>query len=88
MAALDDVDLRQRVLRYSLRSPPEDASWMDFAVLFAGLLGLPRISTQPDNELPQPRLWCSDAVMNDEDIQLQALLRGRVQQADSLHGLR
>jgi hypothetical protein len=76
IGALDDVDLRQRVLRYSLRSPPADASQTDVAVLFAALVGLPRIDTQLESQLPPSHQWCSDTVVNSTDTQLQALLRG------------
>jgi hypothetical protein len=85
-AALNDIDLRQRVLRYSLRSPPADASWTELAVLFAALLGLPRSSAELKDQLQPPRLWCSDTVMKDTDVQLQALLRGKYYHAVSCHG--
>jgi hypothetical protein len=77
--AMDDVDLRQRVLRYSLRSPPADASRTDVANLFAALVGLPHIDTQLSSQLPRSHPWCSDTVVNDTDTQLRALLRGECQ---------
>lgn len=77
--ALDDVDLRQRVLHYSLRSPPADALQAETAELFAALVGLPHIDTQLAGQLSSSHQWCSDTVVNDTDSQLQALIRGECQ---------
>lgn len=81
VAALDNVDLRPRVLRYSLRSLPPDASCGDVSALLAALLGLPPVDRrQSRDEQPAQRPWCSDPAVGDADLQLQALLRG-----DDLH---
>lgn len=76
-AALDDVDLRQRVLRYCLQSASSDVASKQQSAVLAALLGLlPNEWQRRPDQQPQQRLWCTDSSVADADVQLQLLLRG------------
>ncbi len=76
-AALDDVDLRQRFIRYSLQSPPPDVPHGQLAATVIAVLGLAPVEavsgTAPG---PLQRPWCTETTVADVDTQLQELLRG------------